>query len=67
MSEASERSQHLFLVRIWYEPSQATSNSWRGSVEHVPSRQQMYFTSLRDLDDFIRLRIGVVAPVDQKD
>jgi len=28
----------------------------------------MYFTSLRDLDDFIRLRIGsVIATVDQKD
>ncbi len=48
------RVQHLFIVRIWHELDQeGQATQWRGSIEHVPSGQRLYFTSLRDLCDFI--------------
>ena len=50
--------QHLFIVRIWFEADRRGSKPWRGSVEHVPSAQRLYFTSLGDLNDFITLRLG---------
>jgi hypothetical protein len=49
---------HLFVVRIWYEPSRRAGKQWRGSVEHVPSGQRLYFASLGDLTDFITLRLN---------
>lgn len=67
MSESGERSQHLFLVRIWQEPSSSASVGWRGLVEHVPSQQRMYFKSLRDLDDFILLRVQSLAAISKQD
>lgn len=56
---AQERfPQHLFIVRIWFE----RADTWRGQVEHIPSGQKLYFTSLDDLNDFINLRVR--QPVD---
>lgn len=56
MSEASRRPQHVFIVRLWTEAVEPTTAQWRGSVEHVPSAQRLYFASLVDLTDFIVLR-----------
>jgi hypothetical protein len=50
--------QHLFIVRIWRESSQAVAQQWHGSVEHVPSGQRLYFSSLGDLNDFITWRLN---------
>ena len=55
---AQEQTQHLFIVRIWNELQQPVAGQWRGSVEHVPSRQQLYFAALSDLNDFITLRLN---------
>jgi hypothetical protein len=55
---AQEQTQHLFIVRIWNESQQPVAGQWRGSVEHVPSRQQLYFAALSDLNDFITLRLN---------
>jgi len=52
------RREHLFVVRIWQEPSRARSGQWRGAVEHVASQQRLYFTSLGDLADFVTLRLN---------
>jgi hypothetical protein len=54
----STRAEHLFIVRMWQEPSQAVSAHWRGYIEHVPSGQRLYFTSLTDLNDFIGQRLA---------
>jgi hypothetical protein len=56
-SPNTRRAQHLFVVRMWLEPSRIANASWRGSVEHVPSGQRLYFTSLADLNDFIHWRL----------
>jgi hypothetical protein len=59
MSPAFQREQHLFVVRTWQEPSQVVpGEQWRGSVEHVPSGQRLYFTSLDQLNHFIATYTG---------
>jgi hypothetical protein len=58
LSDQASRVQHVFVVRIWQETSQSVPLQWRGSVEHMPSRQKLYFASMRDLNDFIMLRMG---------
>ncbi len=55
-------TEHLFIVRIWQEGGQAAGMTWRGQVEHAPSRRRMYFSNLRDLDDFIALHVGRSEP-----
>lgn len=59
-------SQFLFIVRIWLVDDQ-TSRQWRGSVEYIPAGQKLYFTSLRDLNDFISLQIACNAPMQPND
>jgi hypothetical protein len=56
--DGDNAGQHLFIVRIWYEARRPTPQPWRGSVEHVPSGQRIYFASLGDLNDFISLRLN---------
>ncbi len=58
MSINPERPEHLFIVRVWQERAQVRPGTWRGSVEHIPSGQRLYFVSLIDLNDFIRLRLA---------
>jgi nitric oxide dioxygenase len=49
-----ERLQHLFIVRIWQEPSaSAPPGQWRGSVEHVSTGQRLYFANIEDLNKYI--------------
>jgi len=48
----------LFLVRLWYEQSERRGINRRGYVEHVTSKQSMYFSELADLTDFLGFRLG---------
>ncbi|MFZ6026648.1 MAG: hypothetical protein ACOYYS_02935 [Chloroflexota bacterium] len=48
---------HLFIVRLWAETKATPEIQWRGSVEHIGSRQKRYFTSLSDLQVFIASQI----------
>ena len=56
MNETPSRLQHLFVVRLWSEAAQIPQVPLRGSVEHIPTGQKIYFTSLDDLADFIALK-----------
>lgn len=58
MPLTSGRLEHLFIVRMWQESTQHKADGWRGSVEHVPSGQRLYFVSFNDLNDFIQLRLN---------
>jgi hypothetical protein len=56
---SNEQIQHTFIVRIWAETAMgAAPLQWRGMVEHIASRQRLYFTSMNDLNDFINSRLG---------
>ena len=61
MDETTFNSQFLFIVRIWLVEG-GRDGAWRGSVEHVPSGQKLYFTSLGDLNDFIARRLSAATP-----
>lgn len=62
-----QRSQHLFIVRLWQEADAVTATvQWRGLVKHVLSEQNHYFTHLPDLLAFISAMTqtaGVSAPL----
>jgi hypothetical protein len=61
MTDSSARQQHLFIVRLWHEPSQiAAPGQWRGSVEHAESGQRRYFIALGDLTEFVASHLGEV-------
>jgi hypothetical protein len=65
MAERLERLQHLFIVRIWQEPSAtAPPGQWRGSAEHIPSGQRFYFSSIEELDNGIleQMNRAAMAP-----
>jgi hypothetical protein len=50
----SERAEHTFLVRTWREGGAAgASTEWRGSVEHLPTKERRYFREFSDLCAFI--------------
>lgn len=57
VNDTPTRHQHLFIVRIWFEPAAQRRRHWRGSVEHIPANQIYYFTSLNGLNDFIALHL----------
>jgi hypothetical protein len=51
------REEHVFVLRVWKEA--ATSRvGWRATIVHVASGCSVAATELRDINDFIRLRIA---------
>ena len=58
MQRVQDRREQLFLVRIWWEPSAATSaGAWRGRVEDVTNGAHSYFAAMPDLVEFIDGRL----------
>jgi hypothetical protein len=51
-----DRKDHRFVLRVWREPS-AAPPAWRGSVYEVATAQSIVSDKLRDLWDFIALRL----------
>jgi hypothetical protein len=62
MPDPGGHVNHLFIVRLWPEGEGAAGVQWRGSVEHTASGLRLYFVSLRDLTDFITLRLHGSLP-----
>jgi hypothetical protein len=60
--ETTGRPEHLFVVRLWQEPSRAAPpGQWRGSAEHVSSGQRDYFVTLEELNQFILAQLQIAA------
>lgn len=57
MANVSDREDHRFVVRLWREKS-ASEPAWRGSVYEVSSALTIASSKLRDLWDFMMLRLG---------
>lgn len=54
LAPQEQRSQHLFIVRLWQEADAVTATmQWRGLIKHVLTEQNHYFTHLPDLLTFI--------------
>jgi hypothetical protein len=56
---AGDREEHRFVLRVWREPS-ASRPQWRGSVYEASSALEIASSKLRDLLDFIALRLDCV-------
>jgi hypothetical protein len=52
-----DRKDHRFVLHVWREPS-AAPPGWRGSVYEVATTLSLASDKLRDLWDFIALRLG---------
>ena len=50
------REEHVFVLRVWKETA-TSSAGWRASIVHLESGCSVAATDLRDIDDFIQLRI----------
>jgi len=57
--KSMEREDHLFVLRVWREAG-AQSAGWCAAIEHVQSGKRLRSTDLREVDDFIRLRLADV-------
>ncbi|HEY7982404.1 MAG TPA: hypothetical protein VID19_13090 [Candidatus Eremiobacteraceae bacterium] len=53
-----ERREHRFVVHVWFESAGNAEGQWRGEIDHVGHGRRLYFSSLGDLIDFIKLRLG---------
>jgi len=53
-----ERREHRFVVHVWYESAGRFEGQWRGEIDHVGHGRRLYFSSLGDLIDFIKIRLG---------
>jgi hypothetical protein len=52
----SGRTEHAFLVRTWREAGGSSAHAsaeWRGSVEHLATKERRYFRDFADLCAFI--------------
>jgi hypothetical protein len=56
-----ERLEHRFVVHVWFESAGRANGQWRGEIDHVGHGRRLYFSSLGDLTDFIKIRLGEPA------
>jgi len=55
----SPRTEHLFIVRVWWEPDGVTATArWRGSVQNGPGQmgttaKRRYFASWEELANYL--------------
>ncbi|HEY0403795.1 MAG TPA: hypothetical protein VGD09_17390 [Blastococcus sp.] len=55
------RREHVFLVRLWLEPSaECSAYGWRGSAHHAASGRRFYFSSLAQLKRYLHDELGIV-------
>jgi hypothetical protein len=61
LMEERRTEEHIFIVRVRSEPG-AAAPQWRATIEDVGTGRRVSSTDLRDVHDFIRLRIGSASP-----
>ena len=53
MRTKRDRSEDLFVIRIWSEPSADGQAPWRAFVTHTSTGEREYFTSYAQLFAFL--------------
>jgi hypothetical protein len=56
--EPQRRCQRVFVVRVWQEAGRPARVDVRGSVLDLDSGRKFFFSGLRDLHDFLTLRLA---------
>lgn len=57
-SAEPRRYERMFVVRFWREADGAAASALRGSVIELESGRRFFFSGLRDLHDFLSLRLS---------
>jgi hypothetical protein len=55
---APRRYERMFILRFWREADGAAASALRGSVIELESGRRFFFSGLRDLHDFLSLRLS---------
>lgn len=60
---------HSFIVRIWRErgDEEHIQNEWRGWIDHLPSRQRLYFRDLDEIGHFVLSCLETAPPLSRSD
>jgi hypothetical protein len=57
-SAEPRRYERVFVLRFWREADEAAASALRGSVIELESGSRFFFSGLRDLHDFLSLRLS---------
>jgi hypothetical protein len=52
------RCERVFVLRVWHERGNAAGDVTRGSIFEIESGRRFFFSELRDLHDFLSLRLS---------
>lgn len=58
----SDHAQHSFIARLWLERGSNGEPCWRGRIRHVQGRQEIHFSDLKAVGDFVQSVTGVAGP-----
>lgn len=58
------RSQitHSFVARIWLERAANEDPKWRGHIQHIQGREEVYFQDLAEMCEFLEQVSGIPGP-----
>jgi hypothetical protein len=54
----TRRYERAFVLRVWREEDGTAGTAFRGSIVEFDTGQRLCFSSLRDLHDFLSLRLS---------
>jgi hypothetical protein len=60
----SDRSERVFLVRLWREGDSGATRAWRGSVHDVSLGPKRYITAAQEIAEFVTLRLAATEEPD---
>ena len=55
------RRKYSFVVHLWFdgdEEREFQASLWRGSIEHLPTQQRLYFSEFAEMVRFLASWIG---------
>lgn len=58
------RSQIIqsFVARIWLERAAGEDPQWRGHIQHIQGREEVYFQDLTEVFEFLEQVSGIPGP-----
>lgn len=58
------RSQVIqsFVARIWLEQTADEDPKWRGHIQHIQGREEIYFQDLTEVCEFLEQVTGIPGP-----
>ena len=51
-----------FVARIWLERAADEESKWRGHIQHIQGREELYFQDLAEMSEFLEQVSGIPGP-----